>query len=72
MQSGLLLQNLQMGEAAGTGFAHMLILELSQRLGRIAEHAGSLVLLKNDTIILREDLQLIPFGNIQHSAQLNG
>jgi hypothetical protein len=72
MQPGFLLQNLHTGEAAGAGFAHMLILELRQRIGRIAANARGLVLLKNDAIILREDFQLIPLGNVQHSAQLNG
>lgn len=50
----------------------MLILELGQRLGRIAEYAGSLVLLQDDAIILGEDLQFIPFSDIQYSAQLDG
>lgn len=72
MQSGILLQNLHTGEAAGAGFTYVLILELGQRLGGVAEHAGGLVLLQNDAIALCEDLQGIPFGNVQHSAQLNG
>ena len=71
MQSGFLLQNLHAGQAAGAGFAHMLILKLYQLLGGIAEYAGGLVLLQNDTIVLGEDLQLIPFSNVQHSAQLD-
>lgn len=50
----------------------MLILELGQCLGRIAENARSLVLLQDDAIILGEDLQFIPFSDIQYSAQLDG
>jgi len=71
MQSGFLLQNLHAGQAAGAGFAHVLILKLHQLLSGVAEHAGGLMLLQNDAFILSEDLQLIPFGNVQHSAQLD-
>lgn len=49
----------------------MLILELCQRLGRIAEHARGLVLLQDDAIILGEDLQFIPFSDIQYPTQLD-
>ena len=72
MQSGILLQSLHAGNAASAGFAYVLILKLGQRLGRIAEHAGGLVLLQDDAIILGEDLQFIPFSNVQNSAQLDG
>ena len=72
MQSGFLLQSLHAGNAASAGFAYVLILKLGQCLGRIAEHAGGLVLLQDDAIILGEDLQFIPFSNVQNSAQLDG
>jgi hypothetical protein len=61
-----------MHQIANTGVANMLTFVQRQLMACTAEDAGSLILLQNNLVVLRKDLQFIPLGYVQHPAQLNG
>ena len=69
--SGLLIFS-DLPELADAIFADILPVEGGHVPGGAAENAGGLVLLQHDPVIFHEDLQLIPLGDIQDTAQLNG